>query len=71
MTLEIWLLFLFWCEIQYIWNNSYLNAVVDESEEWSQLIFQFKQVERTTEPNPIEALIFSRFFFPIAYLLEN
>ena len=35
-------------DVKYIWNNSYIwTAVVDQSEEWSsQLIFQFKQLER-------------------------
>ena len=55
------------------------TAVVDESEEWSsQLIFQFKQLERRSlkksglplKPEeiraPVEALIFLGFFFPIA-----
>ena len=37
-----------WNDVKYIWNNSYIwTAVVDQSEEWSsQLIFQFKQLER-------------------------
>ena len=52
-------------EISHIWT-----AVVDESEEWSsQVIFQFKQLERRSlkwGPEAVEALIFSGFFFPIA-----
>ena len=36
------------CDVRYTWSNSYIwTAVVDPSEEWSsQLIFQFKQLER-------------------------
>ena len=38
----------FFYDVKYLWNNSYIwTAVVDQSEEWSsQLIFQFKKLER-------------------------
>ncbi len=64
--------------ITFLGSTDYKDKTIEqkkESEEWSsQLIFQFKQLERRSlkksglqrDSNPVEALIFSGFFFPIA-----